>query len=73
MELEDDSNEVLLDNFIVSTAQDGKSRGVVPYHLSKIWRISHEDAKRLLMSPPKHLIKQMIQPYQGITLPMIEC
>ena len=34
-----------LDNLMASTAQVGKSRGVDPKHLSKIWRISHEDAK----------------------------
>ena len=36
MELDDDMNEVLLDNFMASTAQAGKSRGVDPKHLSKI-------------------------------------
>ena len=41
-------NEVLLDNFMASTAQAGKSRGVDPKHLSKIWRISHEDAQRTI-------------------------
>ena len=48
MELDDDTNEVLLDNFMASTAQAGKSRGVDPKHLSKIWRISHEDAQRTI-------------------------
>ena len=46
MELDDDTNEALLDNFMASTAQAGKTRGVDPKHLSKIWRISHEDAQR---------------------------
>ena len=46
MELDDDTNEALLDNLMASTAQAGKSRGVDPRHLSKIWRISHEDAQR---------------------------
>ena len=41
-------NEVLLDNFMASTAQAGKSRGVDPKHLSKIRRISHEDAQRTI-------------------------
>ena len=45
MELDDDTNEALLDNFTASTAQAGKTRGVDPKHLSKIWRISHEDAQ----------------------------
>ena len=44
MELDDDTYEVLLDNFMASTAQAGKSRVVDPKNLSKIWRISHEDA-----------------------------
>ena len=48
MELDDDINEVLLDNFMASTAQAGKSRGVDAKHLSKIWRISHEDAQRTI-------------------------
>ena len=43
MELEDD-----LDNLMASTAQAGKLRGVDPKHLSKIWRISHEDAKKTI-------------------------
>ena len=48
MELDDDTNEVLLDNLMASTAQVGKSGGVDPKHLSKIWRISHEDAQRTI-------------------------
>ena len=48
MELDDDTNEVLLDNFMASTAQAGKSRGVDPKHLSKVWRISHEDDQRTI-------------------------
>ena len=48
MELDGDTNEVLLDNFMASTAQAGKTRGVDPKHLSKIWRISHEDSKRTI-------------------------
>ena len=47
-ELDDDTNEVLLDNFMASTPQAGKTRGVDPKHLSKIWRISHEDAQRTI-------------------------
>ena len=45
IELDDDTNELLPDNFMASTAQAGKTRGVDPKHLSKIWRISHEDAQ----------------------------
>ena len=48
MELDDDTNDVLLDNLMASTAQAGKSRGVDPKHLSKIWRISREDAQRTI-------------------------
>ena len=48
MELDDDTNEALIDTFMASTAQAGKSRGVDPKHLSKIWRISHEDAQRTI-------------------------
>ena len=48
MELDDDTNEALLDNFMASTAEAGKTRGVDPKHLSKIWRISHEDAQRTI-------------------------
>ena len=48
MESDDDTNEALLDNFMASTAQAGKTRGVDPKHLSKIWRISLEDAQRTI-------------------------
>ena len=48
MELDDDTKEALIDNFMASNAQAGKSRGVDPKHLSKIWRISHEDAQRTI-------------------------
>ena len=48
MELDDDTNEALLDNFMASTAQARKTRGVDPKHLSKSWRISHEDAQRTI-------------------------
>ena len=47
-ELDDDTNEALIDNFMASTAQAGKTRGVDPKHLAKIWRISHEDAQRTI-------------------------
>ena len=48
MELHDDTNEALLDNLMASTAQAGKSRGVDPQDLSKIWRISNDDAQRTI-------------------------
>ena len=47
-EMDDDTNEALLDIFMASTAQAGKTRGVDPKHLSKVWRISHEDAQRTI-------------------------
>ena len=37
-----------LDNLMASTAQAGKHRGVDPEHLSKIWRITHEDARNTI-------------------------
>ena len=43
MDLDDD-----LDNLMSSMAQPGKPRGVDPKHLSKIWRISHEDANKTI-------------------------
>ena len=67
MELDDDTNEVLLDNLMASTA--GKSRGVDPKHLSKIWRISHDGAQRTI-----DVTTQMsIQSYLGITPQMTGC
>ena len=48
IELDDDTNEALIDNFMASTAQAGKTRRVDPKHHSKIWRISHEDAQRTI-------------------------
>ena len=37
-----------LDDLMASTTQAGKPRGLDPKHLSKIWRISHEDAKNTI-------------------------
>ena len=45
MGLDDDTIEALIDNFMASTAQAGKTRGVDHNHVSKIWRISNEDAQ----------------------------
>ena len=58
---------------MASTAQAGKSRGVDPNHLSKIWRISHDDAQSTIMSPPKCPFGQMIQSYLGITPHLTGC
>ena len=67
MELDDDTNEVLLDNLKASTA--GKSRGVDPKHLSKIWRISHDGAQRTI-----DVTTQMsTQSYLGIAPQMTGC
>ena len=57
MEFDDGTNEALVDNFMVSTAQAGKSRGVDPKHLSKIWRISHEDSQRTIDVPTQTSIR----------------
>ena len=37
---------------MVGAATASKSQGVTPEHLSKVWRISHEDAARLI--PPRN-------------------
>ena len=63
MELDDDTNEALLDNFMARTAQARKTRGVDPKHLSKIWRISHEDAQRTV-----DVTSQMSKPTDDPTL-----
>ena len=44
MDLEEDD----LDDLMASTVQAGKPRGVDPKYLSRIWRISHEDAKNTI-------------------------
>ena len=48
LELADDTNEALLDNLMASPAHNEKSRGVDPNHLSKIWKIIHDDAQRTI-------------------------
>ena len=73
MELDDDTNEALLDNFMASTAQAGKTRGVDPKHLSKIWRISHEDAQRTIDVTTQTSTWTDDPPYSGTTQPMIGC
>ena len=37
-----------LDEYFASAAMAGKVRGVMPKHLSKIWRISWDDAKCMI-------------------------
>ena len=73
IELDDDINEVLLDNFMASTAQAGKSRGVEPKHLSKIWRISHEDAQRTIDVTTQTSIQTDDPTLSRNYLPMIGC
>ena len=72
-ELDDDTNEVLLDNFMASTAQAGKTRGVDPKHLPRFGESVMKMPKELLMSLPKHPLEQMIQLSQGTTPPMTGC
>ena len=72
MELDDDTNEALLDNFMASTAQAGKTRGVDPKH-PRFGESVMKMPKGPLMSLPKHPLEQMIQLYQGTTQPMIGC
>ena len=66
--LEDDTNEVLLDSFMASTSQAGKTRRVDPKHLSDLVM---KMPKESLMSLPIHPLEQMIQPYPGTMQPMI--
>ena len=40
--------DVDLDDFFVSSVHAGKSQGIGAKHLAKVWRISHDDAKRTL-------------------------
>ena len=72
-ELDDDTNEALLDNFMASTAQAGKTRGVDPKHLSKIWRISHEDAQRTIDVTTQTSTRTDDRTLQRTTQPMIGC
>ena len=41
----DETDKMDLDEFFVSAIQVGKPRGLDAAHLSKVWRISHEDAQ----------------------------
>ena len=47
-DLEEWNSTEELDDFMVSTASTSNPRGIDAQHLSKIWRISHEDAQRTL-------------------------
>ena len=41
-------DDVDLDDFFVSSVNAGKPNGIGAEHLAKVWRISHDDAKRTL-------------------------
>ena len=43
-----------LDEFFVSAVQVGKPPGLDAEHLSKVWRISHEDAQRTINVTSEH-------------------
>ena len=73
MELDDDTNEAPIDNFMVSTAQVGNLEELTLSIFPRFGELAVKMPKGLLMSPPKRPFKQMIQYYQGITLPMIGC
>ena len=48
------TSEMDLDEFFVSGVTAGKSHGVDAAHLSKVWRISHDDAKRTIQATSQH-------------------
>ena len=73
LELDDDTDEALLDNFMASTAQAGKPRGVDPNIFPRFGESVMKMPKEPLMSLPKHPLEQMIPPYPGTTQPMIGC
>ena len=73
MELDDDTNEALLDNLMASSAQARESRGVDPKHLSNIRRISHEDAQRTIDVTTQTSIWTDDPLLSRITLQMIGC
>ena len=55
--LEDLSEEDLDRVFSAARMEANKGRGVNPEHLSKIWRISHEDAKRTIKTTSQYKIR----------------
>ena len=50
----DETDRMDLDEFFVPTMQIGKPRGLDAVHLSKVWRISHEDAQRMINVTSQH-------------------
>ena len=50
----EETNRMDLDKFFVSAVQVGKPCGLDAEHLSKVWRISHEDAQRTIDATSQH-------------------
>ena len=50
----DETDRMDLDECFVSAVQVGKSHGLDAAHLSKVWRISHEDAQRTINVTSQH-------------------
>ena len=50
----DETDTMDLDEFFVSAVQVGKPRGLDAAHLSKVWRISHEEAQRTINVTSQH-------------------
>ena len=72
LELDDDMNEALLDNFMASTAQE-KPEELTLNIFRRFGESVMKTPKEPLMSLPKRPLEQMIQPYPGTTQPMIGC
>ena len=69
-ELDDDTNEALIDNFMASTAQaEELTLNILPRFGESVMKMP----KGPLMSLPKHPLKQMIQLSQETTPPMTGC
>ena len=47
-DLDGDGEQTRVDEYFSHSMHASRPRGVTPEHLSKIWRISHEDAKRMI-------------------------
>ena len=47
-DLDGDRAQARVDEFFSHSTNASRPRGVTPEHLSKIWRISQEDAKRMI-------------------------
>ena len=47
-DLDGDGEQAMVDEYFSHSTIASRPRGVTPEHLSKIWRISHEDAKRTI-------------------------